>query len=247
MHQDPWHPLSKYTESRIALGRTGGSIPTKPLLQFQLDHAKARDAVESELNVFNLQNQLKGMDIPCIELGSQAKERAEYLKRPDLGRRLNEQSRTILTQYQKKAYDIGIVAADGLSAAAIDAGFIPFLSEILPLLRNKKKSFSPVCLVRQGRVAIADEIGRQLGSKLVFICIGERPGLSSPHSMGIYMTYQPQIGKTDESRNCISNIRPQGLSPKLAAQKLMFLIEESFRLKLSGVYLKENATLKIGN
>lgn len=243
MPRDPWNILSKYTDSRIALGRAGGSMPTAPLLQFQLDHARARDAVGSGLNIFSLQNQLKEMGLNHVTLESQAGDRAEYLKRPDLGKRLNEQSRTKLAQLRQGGADIGIVAADGLSAAAIDAQLILFLKEMVPLLKSKGMSFSPVCLVGQGRVAIADEIGSQLGCKLVFICIGERPGLSSPHSMGIYMTYGPRSGKTDESRNCISNIRARGLNTKIAAQKLMFLIEQSLRLKLSGVYLKESAGL----
>ena len=243
MAPDPWYILSKYTESRIALGRAGGSMPTKPLLKFQLDHARARDAIASELNIFSLENQLNEINLPHIKLASKAQDRAEYLKRPDLGRRLNDQSAVMLRQDQQPGSDIGIVVADGLSAAAIDIHFIPFLKEIIPLLQYKKISFSPVCLVERGRVAIADEIGGQLGCKLVFICIGERPGLSSPHSMGIYMTYEPQLGKTDESRNCISNIRSQGLSTKIAARKLIFLIEQSLRLKLSGVHLKEGTDL----
>ena len=243
MTSDPWYILSKYTEARIALGRAGGSLPTRPLLKFQLDHARARDAVASALNIFSLENQLNTMNLPFIKLNSQARDRAEYLKRPDLGRRLNNQSKTILSQDKRAGSDIGIVVTDGLSAAAIDAQFIPFIHEMIPLLKSKQISFSPICLVEQGRVAIADEIGAQLGARLIFICIGERPGLSSPHSMGIYMTYHPQTGKTDESRNCISNIRAQGLSTKIAARKLMFLIEQSLRLKLSGVYLKEDTDL----
>jgi ethanolamine ammonia-lyase small subunit len=240
MSHDPWYILKKYTQSRIALGRAGGSIPTKPYLQFQLDHARAKDAVESALDVFGLERQLKDINLPLIKLRSQAKDRSEYLKRPDLGRKLSDRSRVILSQHRKKRPDIGIVVADGLSAAAIDVQFIPFLNEIIPRFQKKQMSFSPVCLVEQGRVAIADEIGELLHCKLVFICIGERPGLSSPHSMGIYMTYGPESGKTDESRNCISNIRLQGLSAEIAAQKLMFLIEQSLKLKLSGVNLKEN-------
>ena len=246
MANDPWHILSKYTESRIALGRAGGSMPTKPLLKFQLDHAGARDAVASELNVFDIENQLKQMGLSCVQLSSRAQNRAEYLKRPDLGRLLNEHSKTVLKEPTKKAPDVAIVAADGLSALGVNSQFIPFLHCMIPLLHDKNISYSPVCLVTQGRVAIADEIGEHLGCKLVFICIGERPGLSAPCSMGIYMTYAPTSGKTDESRNCISNIRTHGLSPEIAAQKLLFLIEQSIKLKLSGVYLKENTDLLPG-
>jgi len=229
--------LRDYTPARVELGCAGASIPTRALLEFQLAHARARDAVHLPLAVHSLVAELKPKDIESISLISAARDRDQYLKRPDLGRRLSENSRDQLSALQGD-YEAAFVIADGLSALAVHRHAVPFL-EIL--LRELNWRIAPVAIVEQGRVAIGDEIGQALGAKMVVVLIGERPGLSSPDSLGAYLTWQPRPGRTHAERNCISNIRAEGLSYAAAAGKLLFLMNESRRLKLSGVSLKEDA------
>jgi len=229
--------LREFTPARVDLGRTGHSLPTSELLDFQLAHAKARDAVHLPLDVTSLILELKQKNIPCVMLASEANDRITYLHRPDLGRRLNAESREQLAPL-KSEYDAAFVIADGLSALAVHRHAAPLLELVLAKL---DWNIAPVAIVEQGRVGIGDEIGELLGSKLAVVLIGERPGLSSPDSLGIYLTWQPQAGCTDADRNCISNIRAEGLGYGLAAHKLLFLMNESRRLKLSGVQLKERA------
>jgi ethanolamine ammonia-lyase small subunit len=236
------NPLQEFTAARIALGRTGTSIPLKQSLEFKLAHAHARDAVYSALNNEGILNSLKTFDLPILHLHSEAANRSKYLKRPDLGRRLNEASLAQLSDYGKDA-DIAIIIADGLSATAVNENATRLLAILIPMLSAAKLKIAPVCLVEQGRVAIGDDIAYGLNAKLSVLLIGERPGLSSADSMGAYLTYNPQPGTTDESRNCISNIRPQGLRHKPAADKIFYLILEAFKRKLSGVALKDNAGL----
>jgi|SRR5579864_932709 len=231
--------LRGFTPARVDLGRTGHSLPTSELLDFQLAHAKARDAVHLPLDVASLVVELKQKKIPSVALASQAHDRSTYLHRPDLGRRLNAESRERLAPL-KSTYDAAFVIADGLSALAVHRNSVPLLELVLLEL---DWNFAPVAIVEQGRVAIGDEIGERLGAKLVVVLIGERPGLSSPDSLGVYLTWEPRPGRTDAERNCISNIRSEGLSYELAAHKLLFLMNESRRLKLSGVQLKERAPL----
>jgi ethanolamine ammonia-lyase small subunit len=231
--------LREYTSARVDLGRTGHSLPTSELLDFQLAHAKARDAVHLPLDVNSLALELMQKNIPCLSLSSEAPDRGTYLRRPGLGRRLNAASRDQLVTL-KLDYDAAFIIADGLSALAVHRHAGPLLELILT---NLDWNIAPVTIVRQGRVAIGDEIGKLLGAKLTVILIGERPGLSSPDSLGVYLTWQPRPGRTDAERNCISNIRAEGLSYELAAHKLLFLMNESRRLKLSGVQLKERAPL----
>jgi ethanolamine ammonia-lyase small subunit len=231
--------LRDYTPARVELGRTGASLPTRALLEFQLAHAKARDAVHLPLAVTSLAVELKQKDIRSITLASSASDRDEYLKRPDLGRRLNENSRELLASWRGD-YDVAFVIADGLSALAVHRHAVPLLH---PLLRDLDWRIPPVAIVEQGRVAIGDEIGQILGSRMTVVLIGERPGLSSPDSLGAYLTWQPRPGRTDAERNCVSNIRAEGLSYAVAAHKLLFLMNEARRLKLSGVRLKEAAGL----
>jgi ethanolamine ammonia-lyase small subunit len=231
--------LRDYTSARVELGRAGNSLPTRALLEFQLAHAKARDAVHLPLAVQSLVLELKERNIPSITLASAAANRDEYLKRPDLGRRLSEESRERLEGLRPE-YDAAFVIADGLSALAVHRHAVPLLGL---LLRDLDWRFAPVAIVEQGRVAIGDEIGEMLGASMVVVLIGERPGLSSPDSLGAYLTWQPRRGRTDAERNCVSNIRAEGLSYDTAAHKLLFLMNESRRLKLSGVRLKENAPL----
>ena len=229
--------LRDYTMARVELGRTGASVPTRALLEFQLAHAKARDAVHLPLAVNSLVVELKQKRLESITVASAARDRDEYLRRPDLGRRLSGDSRERLSALRAE-YDASIVIADGLSALAVHRHAVPLLEL---LLRDLDWRIAPVAIVEQGRVAIGDEIGELLGARMVVILIGERPGLSSPDSLGAYLTWQPRRGRTDAERNCVSNIRAEGLSYAAAAHKLLFLMNESRRLKLSGVRLKEGA------
>ncbi len=207
--------------ARISLGRVGNSLPTKELLSFQLAHARARDAVWRELGfTFNAQ----------LHVHSLARNRAEYLRRPDLGRRLSDPS--IL---QRGEYDAVIILADGLSAVAVDRHAGPVLDALLPLLEGWK--LAPIVVAEQARVAIADEIGELLNAKLSLILIGERPGLSSPDSLGAYLTWSPRIGRNDAERNCVSNIREGGLKPALAAQRIAMLMKAARGQQISGIRL----------
>ncbi len=231
--------LRDYTPARVELGRAGASLPTRALLEFHLAHAKARDAVHLPLAVTSLAVELKQKNISSITLASSARDRDEYLKRPDLGRCLRETSRERLASLRGD-YDAAFVIADGLSALAVHRHAVPLLDL---LLRDLDWRSAPVAIVEQGRVAIGDEIGQILGARMTVVLIGERPGFSSPDSLGAYLTWQPRPGRTDAERNCVSNIRAEGLSYAVAAHKLLFLMNESQRLKLSGVQLKEAAAL----
>lgn len=240
---DPWDKLRRYTAARIALGRAGTSLPTKPHLEFQLAHARARDAVHHALDATKLDEALHAHGLETILLHSRADGRAMYLQRPDMGRRLDAASRAKLEAMPAppEPYDTAFVIGDGLSAMAIEENALPFLATMLPQLADDGWRLAPLSVVKEARVAIGDEIGEVLGAKMVVILIGERPGLSSPDSMGIYLTYAPRVGLTDESRNCISNIRPEGLSYREAAHKLIYLMNEARRRHLSGVNLKDEA------
>lgn len=243
---DPLSSLREFTAARIAIGRVGNSIPVKQSLEFKLAHAHARDAVYSALDIEGLLSSLKVFNLPVLRLHSNAQTRHKYLKRPDLGRQLNEGSEEHLKDYNTGT-DIAIIIADGLSATAVNENAIGLLEILIPMLSAAKLKLAPLCLVEQGRVAIGDDIGHGLNAKFSILLIGERPGLSSADSMGAYLTYNPQPGLTDESRNCISNIRPQGLTNKPAADKIFYLVKEAFRRKLSGVGLKDNWSLVIGH
>jgi ethanolamine ammonia-lyase small subunit len=232
--------LRDFTPARVELGRVGASVPTRALLEFQLAHAKARDAVHLPLSVPSLVAELRPQGISSIALESAARDRGEYLKRPDLGRHLSEASRERLSTLHRDC-DVAFVIADGLSALAVQRHVVPLLTLLLEHLKDWR--IAPVAIVEQGRVAIGDEIGERLGAQLAIVLIGERPGLSSPDSLGAYLTWQPRPGRTDAERNCVSNIRAEGLSYAAAAHKLLFLMNEARRLKLSGVRLKEDATL----
>ena len=229
--------LRDFTSARVELGRTGHSLPTSELLNFQLAHAKARDAVHLPLDTNSLVVELRQQGLSSIVLASAAPDRAIYLRRPDLGRRLSASSRAKLGSIQA-GYDAVFVIVDGLSALAVHRHAVPLLAQVLPKIDWR---IAPIAIVEQGRVAIGDEIGERLGASLAVVVIGERPGLSSPDSLGIYLTWQPKPGKTEAERNCISNIRTEGLSYEFAAHKLLFLMTEARHRKLSGVALKENA------
>jgi ethanolamine ammonia-lyase small subunit len=241
---DPWVSLKAFTAARIALGRTGTSVPVRESLAFKLAHAHARDAVYSTLATEDLLAGLQALQGEVYQVASQAKTRQEYLQRPDWGRRLAEASRALLAeQAPTEAYDIAVVLADGLSATAINAHALPLLHLLLPQLQQAGFCLAPITLAEQARVALGDEVGELLRAQLVLVLIGERPGLSAPDSLGAYFTYAPRTGLTDEARNCISNIRPEGLPYPQAAAKLSFLLQEARRQKLSGVGLKDQSDL----
>ena len=239
---NPWVGLRALTPARIALGRAGTSLPTAPHLGFQLDHARARKAVHHGLDGAALAESLTPTGLELITLTSAAEDRAIYLQRPDLGRRLSDASRAQLAaRAPGEGCDLAFVIADGLSALAIEENAAGFLSVMLPLIRAAGWSLGPLVLASQARVAIGDEIGAALGARQVVVLIGERPGLSSPDSMGLYFTHAPRAGLTDEARNCISNVRRAGMSWQEAAHKLWFLLGEARRRDLSGVALKDEA------
>jgi ethanolamine ammonia-lyase small subunit len=224
--------LKRFTPARVALGRTGHSLPTAELLRFQLDHARARDAVYESLDASAL-----GFD--HILVRSTACDRSEYLRRPDLGRRL---AGALLPRGD---YDAAIVIADGLSAAAVHHHAPGMVAALLPMLDGWR--LAPIVVALQARVALGDEIGEALGARMVAVLIGERPGLTSPDSLGIYLTCDPRPGRTDAQRNCISNIRTEGVSYDLAARKLHMLMTEARQRKLTGVDLKDDYTIQSSN
>ncbi|MCH4823740.1 ethanolamine ammonia-lyase subunit EutC [Gramella lutea] len=232
LQKDPWENLRSLSKARIALGNSGGSLPTKELLSFQEDHAFTKDAIYSELKEKELLEQLKEFDLPVYQFQTKVSNRKEYLQRPDLGKKLSNNRNT----KKSENFDILFILTDGLAAEAINEGAIPLLREIIPKLKNDRKI--GLCLVKYGRVAIGDEIATSLNAIFTAVLIGERPGLSSPKSMGVYTTYDPKPGITDERRNCISNIHENGLSIDRASKLLQYFIKESFRRKLSGVKLK---------
>ena len=239
IHSDDWQFLRQYTPARLALGRSGHSLPTRALLDLNLDHARARDAIYATFDKEELAQQLSGQGFQTLILSSRATDRHEYLLRPDLGRQLSEESRKVLEEFPAPPCTLSIVIADGLSATAVNTHAVEVVKQLVNVLRNDEWKLAPVCLVEQGRVAIADEIGELLRAEMVLMLIGERPGLSSPDSLGAYLTYAPRPGLTDESRNCVSNIRPEGLHYKAAAQKLYYLLSEMKHHQLSGVGLKD--------
>lgn len=245
--QNPWLELRRLTPARIALGRTGTSLPTSAQLDFQFAHAQARDAVHLPFDHAGLSAQLSERGRESLLLHSAATDRNSYLQRPDLGRKLSEDSAQRLRDYAQAhpgGVDLALVVADGLSALAVHRHTVPFLTRLEEQMSADGWSIAPVVLVEQGRVAVGDEIGQLLGAKMVVMLIGERPGLSSPDSLGLYFTYNPKIGLTDAYRNCISNVRLEGLSYGMAAHRLLYLMREACRRQLSGVNLKDEAQVQ---
>jgi ethanolamine ammonia-lyase small subunit len=273
---DPWADLRAHTAARLALGRSGTSLPTEEVLRFGLAHAQARDAVHRPLDVAALESQLQAQGLRTLQVASAAADRTTFLLRPDLGRRLAETSRTLLdeagaagaglneagtdaagTEAAAPAHperaeagraadsetlgpDLVLVVADGLSAPAIARNAVPMLAAIE---RQAPAGWrvGPVVIATQARVALGDEIGQALGAGLVAMLIGERPGLSSPDSLGIYLTWRPRVGRSDAERNCISNIRPEGLGYDAAAHRFWWLCREARHLRLTGVRLKDGS------
>jgi ethanolamine ammonia-lyase small subunit len=250
---NPWHHLRRFTDARIGLGRAGISLPTAEMLAFQLSHAQARDAVSFPLDIVSLGQQLTSIDAlksgaGPLHLYSQAIDRTTYLQRPDLGRKLDQSSRQTLSDFMKSdkkalnnKYDLAIVIVDGLSSLAVQKNAYPFIKDLLKLVSEDSSQWkiAPISIVEQGRVAIGDDIGELLNAQAVMVLIGERPGLSSPDSLGLYLTWAPKSGLTDASRNCISNIRVAGLPYQEAARRAIYLLREANKLKLTGVNLKD--------
>jgi ethanolamine ammonia-lyase small subunit len=228
-----WQRFTSVTRARIALGRAGDGLPTRQLLDFAYAHASARDAVAARVDFGAIAEQLG--TIGTVRVRSAAADRSTYLRRPDLGRRLGEPSGEPLPG---GPFDAVFVIGDGLSAGAVQAHAAPLLQAIYPRLAGW--NLGPVVLAEQARVALGDEIGARMGARLVVMLIGERPGLTVPNSLGLYLTYAPQVGRRDSERNCISNIHADGLSYGGAAETLLWLMTEAFRLRLTGVALKED-------
>ena len=236
---DPWVALRALTPARIALGRAGTSLPTRAHLEFQLAHARARDAVHDALDLPALAADLDAAGLSTLAVRSAAPDRLGYLQRPDLGRRLDPESRVRLGAAAGSAVDAVFVVGDGLAARAAQRHAAPVLASLVPRLRDAGWRLGPAVAAEQARVALADEIGAALDAPLAVILLGERPGLSAPESLGAYLTWGPRPGRTDAERNCVSNIRPEGLGYDLAADRLLYLMTEAGRRRLSGVALKE--------
>ena len=241
--QDPWGDLKQFTRARIALGRVGSSLPTKEILNFGMSHAMARDAVHLALDVDALEKQVKSFGFDVLKLHSRAPDRASYLLRPDWGRRLGDESAQLIKALPQEKIDVSIVIGDGLSSLAVQKHAVPMLQAIQQDMPSEWK-LGPVVIASQARVALADEVGELMNARMVILLIGERPGLSSPDSLGLYLTYHPKVGCSDADRNCISNVRPEGLNYEAAAKKLMWLAQESMRLKVSGVALKDESDMQ---
>lgn len=239
--RDPWLELAARTPARIALGRTGASLPTREVLSFALAHAQARDAVHARLDRDAIAVRLAELGLSSVTIESDAQDRATYLRRPDFGRRLSAASFARLLAAGKPACDIALMIADGLSATAVEHHAVPVVAALLTHFDRLRVSLGPVAIAEGARVALGDEVGALLGARLVAVLIGERPGLTAPDSLGIYVTYAPRPGRTDAERNCISNVRPQGLAPELAAARLAWLIDAALRRGLTGVDLKDES------
>ena len=237
---DPWAALRAHTPARIALGRTGASLPTAEVLRFAAAHARARDAVHQALDTDALAAALQADGWAVHHLASAAPDRATYLRRPDLGRRLAPPSATALQALALPPPDLALVLSDGLCATAAQQHGLELLGHLRTALAGAL-SLSPVLLATQARVALGDEVGELLAARAVLVLLGERPGLSSPDSLGAYLTFAPRLGRSDAERNCVSNIRPAGLAPERAATRLAWLVREALRLRLTGVALKDGS------
>jgi len=244
----PWEALRRFTDARIALGRAGHSLPTAAHLQFQLAHAQARDAVHVALDCARILCDVQALGLRALALHSAAPDRMRYLQRPDWGRQLDAASRASLKAQahlspSTQPPDLCVVLADGLSAPAVHHHAVAVVQLLLQRLQQDRMPWqlAPVCVVEQGRVAIGDDIGACLGARMVVVLIGERPGLSSPDSLGIYMTWAPQPGRTDAQRNCISNVRSAGLAPAAAVATLHQLMVRARTLQCTGIGLKDES------
>lgn len=237
---DPWLDLRRLTAARIALGRSGVSLPTSETLRFAEAHAMARDAVHTPLHAAALHDALvaEGFVVECVH--SAAPDRATYLRRPDLGRRLAPEAAARLAALAGTAAPaLVVVMADGLSASAVETHSLPLLRALQPRLAAQQQAPARVIVAEQARVALGDEVGALLRAQAVLVLVGERPGLSSPDSLGAYLTWAPRIGRTDAERNCVSNIRPAGLGIAEAAYKIAWLLAAARTMLATGLALKD--------
>lgn len=240
--------LKQYTNARVAQGHSGGQTLTQNWLLLQQDFAQAKDAVLKRLDMESItQYILAKHKLLAVRLLSQAQDQDVFLTRPDLGRQLDYTSKKILTDLVKNNTklsnnDIAIVISAGLSASAIQAQVTPFLDQFLPIIKSNNWSLAPLIISEYTWVAFADKVNAILGAKMLIVLIGERPGLSSHDSMGIYFTYNSRLDTSDEKRNCISNIHQHGLSHKEAAHKLAYLVQKAFTLGKTGIELKDDYT-----
>jgi ethanolamine ammonia-lyase small subunit len=238
-HQpDPWTDLRAYTTARLALGRSGNSLPTDEVLRFGLAHAQARDAVHLPLDVEALERELVRLGCRTLRVRSAAADRQTYLLRPDLGRRLASDSTQCFDGRQ--GCDLAIIVGDGLSALAVQRNAAPLIEQVLALA-PPGWTIGPVVIATQARVALGDEVGESMGARFVAVLIGERPGLGSPDSLGVYLTAAPRVGRMDSERNCISNIRREGLDHLSAARRLWWLCGTANRIGMTGVGLKDDS------
>jgi len=241
----PWEALRRFTDARIGLGRAGAALPIAEVLKFSMAHAQARDAVTTPLDWAPIESGLADLGLKTVRIESAAGDRDTYLRRPDLGRRLSAASRQRLAGLAGDTPDLLIVIADGLSSTGVAANALPMIAALLPLAKKSGWRLAPVLLADQGRVALGDDAGELIGARAVLVLIGERPGLSSPDSLGAYLTWAPRAGRKDGERNCISNIRRGGLSADEAAFKAHWLLREAMKRQLSGVGLKDESNYQL--
>lgn len=244
MSDDAWTQLRRLTPARIALGRAGPALPTREVLAFALDHARARDAVHLPFDAAATAAQIESLGLATLTVASAAPDRATYLRRPDLGRRLAPGERDRLAASATRGADVAIVVADGLSSAAVHAHAAELIAVLAPRLAEASLRLADVVLAHQARVALGDAIGEGLAVRIVVLLVGERPGLSSPDSLGAYITFGPRTGRTDAERNCVSNIRPAGLSYDDAAFRIAWLTGAALKLGATGVALKDDSGLE---
>ncbi len=238
---DTWSTLKRFTEARIGLGRSGSALPTNEVLKFALAHARARDAVTAPTDWEVVEADIEGLGLATHRIESAAETRDIYLRRPDLGRTLSARSRASFETIEQAQPDLMIMAGDGLSSTGLTVNIAPLIKALLPHIRKNNWQLARVLLAGQARVALADEAGEILGAKAALVLIGERPGLSSPDSLGAYLTWEPKRGRTDAERNCVSNIRQGGLSYDEAAFKIAWLLGQALKFRMTGVALKDES------
>ncbi|MCP4620148.1 MAG: ethanolamine ammonia-lyase subunit EutC [Bradyrhizobium sp.] len=239
--QRPLGDLRGLTPARVGLGRAGSGLPTEALLDFTLDHARARDAVHAAFDVAGLVASLEAFGLAPLQVSSRAPRRGDYLRRPDLGRMLDDGSQRLLLDKASGPCDLVLVIADGLSPAAVNLHAAGLIGQLVPLLSEAGIAAGHVVIASGARVALGDAVGEILSARMVAVLIGERPGLSAPDSLGAYLTYHPQVGRTDAERNCVSNIHSSGLGSAEAAFKIAWLIREALSRRISGVALKDES------
>ncbi|MGE3231053.1 MAG: ethanolamine ammonia-lyase subunit EutC [Hyphomicrobium sp.] len=243
--EDPWEVLRRFTDARIGLGRSGSGMPTREVLKFSMAHAQARDAVKTPIDWSPIETGLAALGLDTRRIASAATDRDTYLRRPDLGRRLSPGSRQELAELTPPETDLLVVIGDGLSSTAVTANAVAAMTALLPHVKKHKWRLGPVLLASQARVALADDAGEFTKARAALMLIGERPGLSSPDSLGAYLTWEPRVGRKDGERNCVSNIRAGGLSADEAAFKIAWLLREAFRRRLTGVNLKDESSYQL--